>query len=129
MAVRSLLGRGVDDSTAAGDYDVGFNGPARGLATLSIIGPLLALLFTCNRIYWRVKVLGCIWYDDWAILLAMVAFPRLEQYALLTWLTGIPYRSICRCTSCQHLRLRCLSRTPLPSEQPERSLRKSSQPI
>jgi hypothetical protein len=51
---------------------LGFNGPAHGLATLSIIGPLFALLFVCNRVYWRVKVLGRIWYDDWAILLAMV---------------------------------------------------------
>lgn len=59
--------------TASDDmFVMGFDGPARGLATLSIIGPLVALVFVCNRVYWRVRVLGRVWYDDWAILLAMV---------------------------------------------------------
>lgn len=84
MAVHPLLMRASAESSAQDAPGTGFNGPARGLATLSILGPLLALVFVCNRVYWRVKVLGRVWYDDWAILLAMVGCNLHIQVSTLT---------------------------------------------
>jgi hypothetical protein len=53
-------------------YTLGFHGPASGLAALCFIGPLFAILFVANRLYWRFRILGKLWYDDWCIILATV---------------------------------------------------------
>lgn len=59
-------------TSRAADFAGGFNTPAAGLSALSIIGPLFALVLVSNRIYWRLKKVGNVWYDDWCIIVSLV---------------------------------------------------------
>jgi hypothetical protein len=55
------------------NFAAGFNTPAAGLANLSIIGPLVAFALVSNRVYWRLKTLGKVWYDDGCIIISLVS--------------------------------------------------------
>lgn len=50
----------------------GFRGRGAHLAIPSLIAPLLAFLLVINRIYWRLRMLGRLGFDDAFIIAAMV---------------------------------------------------------
>lgn len=64
-----------ESSDFDGNYSLGFDGPAKSLAALSIVGPLFAIVFVINRVYWRFKKLTGLWWDDYCIVLSTVC-PR-----------------------------------------------------
>lgn len=76
----ALLQPGAEvEAPSSRSYNAGFDSPAAGLAALSIVGPILALALVSNRIYWRLKNLGKVWYDDWCIIISLVGVPAVAE--------------------------------------------------
>jgi hypothetical protein len=55
------------------DGTFGLGGPGSPLVIPSILAPVMASLLVANRVYWRLRMIGSLDYDDVFILLATVS--------------------------------------------------------